>query len=314
MSNGLHNAASGSQSAAGVSGIRGLRGSIVAIVTPMLEDGSLDLPALRALIDWHVAEGTNGIVVVGTSGESPTVTVEEHKLLIKTAVEHAAGRIAMIAGAGGNSTAEAVALADYAKQVGADATLQVVPYYNKPSQEGMFRHFSTIAERVDLPVILYNVPGRTVADLANETILRLARVPGIIGVKDATGNLDRGIHLIKHAPSDFAIYSGDDATATALMLMGGHGNISVTANVAPRLMAELCRAAIAGEARAAREIHMTLLALHRHLFIEANPIPVKWALQQLGRIQGGIRLPLTPLDARYHDTVRAALQEAGLRG
>jgi 4-hydroxy-tetrahydrodipicolinate synthase len=307
MSNGIH-------SAAGVSGIRALRGSIVAIVTPMHEDGSLDLAALKALIDWHVAEGTAGIVVVGTSGESPTVNVDEHKLLIKTAVEHAAGRIAMIAGAGGNSTVEAVALADYARQVGADATLQVVPYYNKPTQEGMFRHFSTIAEKVDLPIILYNVPGRTVADLANETILRLAEVPGIIGVKDATGNLDRGIHLIKHAPAGFAIYSGDDATATALMLMGGHGNISVTANVAPRLMSDLCRAAIAGEARVAREIHMKLLALHRHLFIEANPIPVKWALQQLGRIQGGIRLPLTPLDARYHEIVRGALQEAGLAG
>jgi 4-hydroxy-tetrahydrodipicolinate synthase len=308
MSNGI------SSNAARDAGIRGLRGSIVAIVTPMLEDGALDLPGLRALIDWHIAEGTDGIVIVGTSGESPTVTVDEHKLLIKTAVEHAAGRIPMIAGAGGNSTVEAVALTDYAKQVGADATLQVVPYYNKPTQEGMFRHFSTIAERVDLPIILYNVPGRTVADMSNETILRLARVPGIIGVKDATGNLDRGIRLIKDAPRGFSIYSGDDATATALMLMGGHGNISVTANVAPRLMADLCRAAIAADAAAAREIHMLLLALHGHLFIEANPIPVKWALQQLGRIQGGIRLPLTPLDARYHETVRAALQEAGLRG
>jgi 4-hydroxy-tetrahydrodipicolinate synthase len=308
MSNGI------SSNAARDAGIRGLRGSIVAIVTPMLEDGALDLPGLRALIDWHIAEGTDGIVIVGTSGESPTVTVDEHKLLIKTAVEHAAGRIPMIAGAGGNSTAEAVTLTDYAKQVGADATLQVVPYYNKPTQEGMFRHFSTIAERVDLPIILYNVPGRTVADMSNETILRLARVPGIIGVKDATGNLDRGIQLIKHAPSGFSIYSGDDATATALMLMGGHGNISVTANVAPRAMADLCRAAIAADAKAAREIHMLLLALHGHLFIEANPIPVKWALQQLGKIQGGIRLPLTPLDVRYHETVRSALQEAGLRG
>jgi len=312
MSNGISSNAA--RDAGAVSGIRGLRGSIVAIVTPMLEDGSLDLPGLRTLIDWHVAEGTDGIVIVGTTGESPTVTVDEHKLLIKTAVEYAAGRIPMIAGAGGNSTVEAVALTDYAKQVGADATLQVVPYYNKPSQEGMFRHFSTIAERVDLPIILYNVPGRTVADMSNETILRLAQVPGIIGVKDATGNLDRGIQLIKHAPSGFAIYSGDDATATALMLMGGHGNISVTANVAPRAMADLCRAALAADAKSAREIHMTVLGLHRHLFIEANPIPVKWALQQLGKIQGGIRLPLTPLDVRYHETVRSALQEAGLRG
>jgi len=297
-----------------VSAIHGLRGSIVAIVTPMLEDGSLDLPGLRTLIDWHVAEGTNGIVIVGTSGESPTVTVDEHKMLIKTAVEYADGRIPMIAGSGGNSTVEAIALTDYAKQVGADASLQVVPYYNKPTQEGMFRHFSMIAERVDLPMILYNVPGRTVADMSNETILRLAQVPGIIGVKDATGNLDRGIQLVKHAPSGFSIYSGDDATATALILMGAHGNISVTANVAPRAMADLCRAALAADTKTAREIHMKLLGLHRHLFIEANPIPVKWALQQLGKIQGGIRLPLTPLDVRYHETVRSALQEAGLRG
>jgi len=287
-------------------------GSIVAIVTPMLADGSLDLPGLRSLIDWHIAEGTAAIVIVGTSGESPTVSVDEHTLLIKTAVAHAARRVPIIAGAGGNSTVEAVALTEYAKQVGADATLQVVPYYNKPTQEGMYRHFSTIAERVDLPVILYNVPGRTVADLSHDTVLRLAQVPGIVGVKDATGNLDRGINLIKHVPRHFAVYSGDDPTATALMLMGGHGNISVTANVAPRAMAELCRAAIAGDARTARELHMKVLALHRHLFIEANPIPVKWALQQLGKIESGIRLPLTPLDACYHDIVRSALQEAGL--
>ncbi|WP_158901688.1 4-hydroxy-tetrahydrodipicolinate synthase [Burkholderia sp. L27(2015)] len=293
-------------------GVPAVTGSIVAIVTPMLADGSLDLPGLRSLIDWHVAEGTAAIVIVGTSGESPTVSVDEHTLLIKTAVDHAARRVPIIAGAGGNSTVEAVALTEYAKQVGADATLQVVPYYNKPTQEGMYRHFSTIAERVDLPVILYNVPGRTVADLSHDTVLRLAQVPGIVGVKDATGNLDRGINLIKHAPRHFAIYSGDDPTATALMLMGGHGNISVTANVAPRAMAELCRAAIAGDARTARELHMKVLALHRHLFIEANPIPVKWALQQLGKIESGIRLPLTPLDASYHDIVRSALQEAGL--
>jgi len=231
MSNEISSSAA--QNTGAVSGIRGLRGSIVAIVTPMLEDGSLDLPGLRTLIDWHVAEGTDGIVIVGTSGESPTVTVDEHKLLIKTAVEYAAGRIPMIAGSGGNSTVEAIALTDYAKQVGADASLQVVPYYNKPTQEGMFRHFSMIAERVDLPMILYNVPGRTVADMSNETILRLAQVPGIIGVKDATGNLDRGIQLVKHAPSGFSIYSGDDATATALILMGAHGNISVTYVVQP---------------------------------------------------------------------------------
>ncbi|MBI0327962.1 4-hydroxy-tetrahydrodipicolinate synthase [Burkholderia plantarii] len=288
------------------------RGSIPAIVTPMLEDGSLDLPAFRKLIDWHIEEGTNGLVVVGTSGESATLSVDEHVLTIKTAVEHTAKRIPIIAGAGGNSTSEAIELARHAKSVGADATLQVVPYYNKPTQEGMFRHFQAIAEAVDLPVILYNVPGRTVADMANETILRLAEVPGIVGVKDATGNIDRAAQLIKAAPAGFGIYSGDDPTAIALMLLGGHGNISVTANVAPRAMSELCRAAIAADAKTAREIHLKLLSLHKHLFAEANPIPVKWALQEMGRIRGGIRLPLTPLDERYHDVVRGALREAGI--
>jgi 4-hydroxy-tetrahydrodipicolinate synthase len=291
-----------------------IRGSIPAIVTPMHEDGSLDLPAFRKLIDWHAEEGSNGLVVVGTSGESATLSVDEHILMVKTAVEHTAKRFPIIAGAGGNSTSEAVELAKAAKEVGADATLQVVPYYNKPTQEGMYQHFRRIAESVDLPVILYNVPGRTVADMNHDTVLRLADVPGIVGVKEATGNIDRAANLIKYAPAHFAIYSGDDPTAIALMLLGGHGNISVTANVAPRAMSELCRAAIAADAKAAREIHMLLLALHGHLFIEANPIPVKWALQQLGKIQGGIRLPLTPLDVRYHETVRSALQEAGLRG
>ncbi|MEM5405830.1 MULTISPECIES: 4-hydroxy-tetrahydrodipicolinate synthase [Paraburkholderia] len=291
-----------------------LQGSIPAIVTPMHEDGSLDLPAFRKLIDWHVEEGTDALVVVGTSGESATLDVEEHILMIETAVEHAAGRMPIIAGAGGNSTAEAIELTKHAKEVGAQASLQVVPYYNKPTQEGMYRHFAKIAEDVDLPVILYNVPGRTVADMANETILRLAEVPGIIAVKEATGNIDRAAHLIKHAPKGFKIFSGDDPTAIALMLLGGHGNISVTANVAPRQMSDLCKAALAGDAKTAREIHMKLLSLHKNLFIESNPIPVKWALQELGRIEGGIRLPLTPLDARYHDVVRAALREAGLAG
>ncbi len=289
-----------------------IRGSIPAIVTPMLEDGSLDLPAFRKLIDWHIAEGTNALVVVGTSGESATLSVDEHILMIETAVEHAAKRIPIVAGAGGNSTAEAIELTKRAQAVGADATLQVVPYYNKPTQEGMYRHFKAIAEAVDLPVILYNVPGRTVADMSNETILRLAQVPGIIGVKEATGNIDRAAHLIKEAPAGFAIYSGDDPTAVALMLLGGHGNISVTANVAPRAMSDLCRAALAGDAKSAREIHLKLWSLHKNLFIESNPIPVKWALQQMGRIEGGIRLPLTPLDARYHEAVRAALVEAGV--
>ncbi len=289
-----------------------IRGSIVAIITPMKDDGSLDLPALKKLIDWHIAEGTNSIVIVGTSGESATVSVEEHKQLIKETVDHAAGRIPIIAGSGANSTSEAIALTRHAREVGADATLQVVPYYNKPTQEGMFRHFSAIAEEGGLPVILYNVPGRTVADMSNDTILRLAEVPNIIGVKDATGNLDRGVHLIKDAPAGFSIYSGDDPTAIALMLMGGHGNISVTANVAPRAMSELCRAALAGDARTAREIHLRLLGLHRHLFAESNPIPAKWALQQMGKIEGGIRLPLTPLAPQFHDVVRAAMREAGL--
>jgi 4-hydroxy-tetrahydrodipicolinate synthase len=289
-----------------------IRGSIVAIVTPMHEDGSLDLPALRKLIDWHIAEGTDSLVVVGTSGESATVTVDEHRSLIRETVAHVAGRIPVIAGSGGNSTAEAIALTRYAREVGADASLQVVPYYNKPTQEGMFRHFSAIAEEGGLPLILYNVPGRTVADMSNDTILRLAEVPNIVGVKDATGNLDRGIRLVKDAPAGFSIYSGDDPTAIALMLMGGHGNISVTANVAPRAMAELCRAALAGDARTAREIHLRLLGLHRHLFAESNPIPVKWVLQQMGKIEGGIRLPLTPLATPFHDVVRAAMREAGL--
>jgi 4-hydroxy-tetrahydrodipicolinate synthase len=289
-----------------------IRGSIPAIVTPMLEDGSLDLPAFRQLIDWHVAEGTDALVVVGTSGESATLSVNEHTLMIQTAVEHAAGRFPIIAGAGGNSTVEAIELTKRAKDLGADATLQVVPYYNKPTQEGIYRHFAKIAESVELPVILYNVPGRTVADMSNETILRLAQVPGIIGVKDATGNIDRAAHLIKAAPAHFSIFSGDDPTAIALMLLGGHGNISVTANVAPRAMSDLCKAALAGDVQTARDIHMKLLSLHKNLFIEANPIPVKWALEQMGRMKGGIRLPLTPLDARCHEAVRSALVEAGL--
>jgi 4-hydroxy-tetrahydrodipicolinate synthase len=289
-----------------------IRGSIPAIVTPMHEDGSLDLPAFRKLIDWHAQEGSNGLVVVGTSGESATLSVDEHILMVKTAVEHTAKRFPIIAGAGGNSTSEAVELAKAAKEVGADATLQVVPYYNKPTQEGMYQHFRKIAESVDLPVILYNVPGRTVADMNHDTVLRLADVPGIVGVKEATGNIDRAANLIKYAPAHFAIYSGDDPTAIALMLLGGHGNISVTANVAPRAMSELCRAALAGDAITARKIHLSLLSLHKQMFCESNPIPAKWALAALGRMEGGIRLPLTPLDARYHDAVRDALRETGL--
>ncbi|MGZ3253519.1 MAG: 4-hydroxy-tetrahydrodipicolinate synthase [Burkholderiaceae bacterium] len=287
-----------------------IQGSIVAIVTPMQADGSLDLPGLRKLIDWHIAEGTDGIVIVGTTGESPTVTVKEHCELIKIAVEHAAKRIPIIAGTGGNSTEEAIELTRYAKQVGADASLQVVPYYNRPTQEGMYQHFKKIAEAVDLPVILYNVPGRTVADMSNETILRLAQVPGIIGVKDATGNLARGTDLIRLAPKSFAVYSGDDATAMALILCGAKGNISVTANVAPRAMHELCVAAQNLNVAKAIELNNKLLPLHNKLFVEPNPVPVKWAMQEMGLIPQGIRLPLVPLAAEYHETVRAALRES----
>ncbi|QCX48201.1 4-hydroxy-tetrahydrodipicolinate synthase [Ralstonia pseudosolanacearum] len=289
-----------------------ISGSLVAIVTPMHEDGSLDFPSLRSLIDWHIAEGTDGIVIVGTSGESPTVSVGEHRELIRVAVEQVNKRIPVIAGTGGNSTTEAVELTAYAKSVGADASLQVVPYYNKPTQEGMYLHFRKVAESVDLPVILYNVPGRTVADMSVDTMLRLAQVPGVMGVKEATGNIDRAAQLIKAAPASFKIYSGDDPTAIALMLLGGHGNISVTANVAPRAMHELCAAAMRGDVETARRIHMQLLSVHKNLFVESNPIPVKWALQAMGKMAGGIRLPLTPLAAQYQEVVRASLQDAGL--
>ena len=289
-----------------------IQGSIVAIVTPMHADGSLDLPGLRNLIDWHIAEGTDGIVIVGTTGESPTVSVEEHCELIKVAVEHVAKRVPVIAGTGGNSTAEAIELTRYAKEVGADASLQVVPYYNRPTQEGMYQHFKKIAEAVDLPVILYNVPGRTVADMSNETIVRLAQVPGIIGVKDATGNLARGTDLLRLAPQSFAVYSGDDATAMALMFCGAKGNISVTANVAPRAMHELCVAAMQGEIARAIEINNRMLPLHNKLFVEPNPVPVKWAMAAMGKIPSGIRLPLVPLAQEYEETVRTALREAAV--
>ena len=289
-----------------------ITGSIVAVVTPMFPDGSLDRQAFTRLIDLHIAEGTDALVVVGTTGESPTVPVEEHCELIRLAVEHAAGRLPIIAGTGGNSTQEAIALARFAKEAGAQAHLSVVPYYNKPTQEGLYRHFRAIAEAVELPLILYNVPGRTVADMNNDTVLRLAEVPNIAGIKDATGDIGRGSELAARAPAGFALYTGDDLTALAFLLMGGHGVISVTANVAPRQMHQMCEAALAGRLDEARAINRTLLGLHRQLFCEANPIPVKWALQQMGKIQSGIRLPLVPLSESCHARVRAALQQAGI--
>ncbi|MDR0717788.1 MAG: 4-hydroxy-tetrahydrodipicolinate synthase [Azoarcus sp.] len=289
-----------------------ITGSIVAIVTPMLSAGGLDFPRLHRLIDWHIGEGTDAIVVVGTTGESPTVNVDEHRELIRLAVEHAAGRVPVIAGTGCNSTAEGVELARYAREAGAAAHLSVVPYYNRPTQEGLYRHFHTIAEAVELPLILYNVPGRTVTDLDNDTILRLAEVPNIVGIKEATGKIERACELIEHAPRGFALYSGDDATAAAFMLLGGHGVVSVTANVAPRAMHELCVAARAGDARRAREINARLLGLHRHLFCEANPIPVKWALARMGLIEEGLRLPLTVLSPSCHERVLGAMRRAGI--
>ena len=289
-----------------------IKGSIVAIVTPMFEDGSLDKDSLRKLLDWHVAEGTDGIVIVGTTGESATVSPEEHCELIRLTVEHIAGRIPVIAGSGGNSTAEAIALTRHAKDVGADATLQVVPYYNRPTQEGMYRHFKAIAEAVEIPVILYNVPGRTVADMANETVVRLSSVDNIVGIKDATGNIGRGTELLRMVDKSFGVYSGDDASAVALMLCGGAGNISVTANVAPRLMKDMCDAALSGQAARAVEINNRVLSLHSKLFVEPNPVPVKWALTEMGKMPSGLRLPLAPLSAQYHDTVRAALRESGV--
>lgn len=289
-----------------------LKGSLVAIVTPMFEDGGLDFERLRELVDFHVREGTDGIVVVGTTGESPTVDFEEHCLLIQAVVEHAAGRIKVIAGTGANSTSEAIELTQYADRAGVDACLLVVPYYNKPTQEGMYRHFRAIAEAVGVPQILYNVPGRTGCDLSNDTALRLAQISNIVGIKDATGSLERATDLILRAPSDFALYSGDDATALPFMLMGGHGVISVTANAAPRLMHEMCQAAFRGDLETARSINAKLFGLHQKLFVEANPIPVKWVVAQMGLIGHGIRLPLTPLSEPHHETLRQAMRQAGV--
>jgi len=291
-----------------------LLGSIVALVTPMTEDGRIDFDGLRGLIDWHIAEGTDCIGVVGTTGESPTVSMAENCEVIRVAVEHAAGRVPVLAGTGANNTAEAIELSRFAKQVGADCHLSVVPYYNKPSQEGIYRHFCAVAEAVDLPLVLYNVPSRTVADMLPETVLRLAQVPGVVGVKEASGNIERACWLIKQAPKGFAIYSGDDATAVALMLLGGHGNVSVTANVAPRLMHELCMAALEGDVRRAREIHLRLLPLHKQLFCEPSPSPTKWALSQMGRCGPQVRLPLLPLTESGEALVRQALHASGVLG
>ncbi|WP_439114986.1 4-hydroxy-tetrahydrodipicolinate synthase [Hydrogenophaga sp.] len=290
-----------------------ITGSIVALVTPLLEDGSVDYPTLRKLIDWHIAEGTDCIGVVGTTGESPTVTVEEHCEIIRVSVEQAAKRVPIMAGCGANSTAEAIELARFAQKVGADCQLQVVPYYNKPTQEGQYQHFKAIAEATgDLPIVLYNVPGRSVADMSVETALRLAQVPGVVGIKEATGNIERAQWLIREAPEGFAIYSGDDPTAVALMLCGGQGNVSVTANIAPRLMHELCVAAIAGDVKRAMDIQFRLMPVHKNLFVEANPIPLKWAMARMGLCNETMRLPLTPMSRALVPVVENALQDSGL--
>jgi 4-hydroxy-tetrahydrodipicolinate synthase len=290
-----------------------ITGSIVALATPMHDDGSVDYDALRRLIDWHVEQGTDCIGVVGTTGESPTVDVDEHHEIIRVSVQHARGRVPIMAGTGANSTAEAIEMARFARSIGADCQLQVVPYYNKPTQEGIYRHFQAVAEAVPgLPMVLYNVPGRTVADMQHETVLRLAQVPGIVGIKEATGNIERAQWLIRDVPQGFAVYSGDDPTAVALMLCGGQGNVSVTANVAPRAMSQLCKAAIAGDARGAMEIQRRLMPVHKWLFVEANPIPVKWAMAKMGLCGPALRLPMTPLSQQHHAGVEAALRAAGL--
>ena len=292
-----------------------ITGSIVALATPFQADGSVDYPALRKLVDWHIEQGTDCVCVVGTTGESPTVNVEEHCEIIRVAVEQAhahSRRIPIMAGCGANSTAEAIELARFAKSVGADCQLQVVPYYNRPTQEGQYQHFCTIAQAVDLPMVLYNVPGRTVADMAHATVLRLAQVPGIVGIKEATGNIERALWLIKEKPAHFALYSGDDPTSVALMLCGGQGNVSVTANIAPRLMHEMCMAAIAGDARRAMEIQLSLLPVHKHLFVEANPIPLKWAMARMQLCGPTLRLPMTALDSANEPVLEGALKACGL--
>ena len=293
--------------------MQAITGSIVALVTPFLPDGQIDYQGLRKLVDWHVEQGTQCIGVVGTTGEAPTVAVDEHIEIIRVAVEQAAGRVPVMAGCGANSTAEAIHLARSAKSVGADCQLQVVPYYNKPTQEGQYLHFKQIAEAVgDLPMVLYNVPGRTVASMDHDTVLRLTQIPGIVGIKEATGDMARAQWLLRDVPDGFAVYSGDDLTAVALMLCGGHGNISVTANVAPAQMQALCKAAMAGERDEAMRLQKQLLPLHKSLFVESNPIPVKWAMQRMGLCDGDLRLPLTPLSKVHHAVVENALKSVGL--
>lgn len=289
-----------------------ISGSMVAIVTPMDAHGALDWQALSRLVDFHLQEGTDALVVVGTSGESATLNVEEHVEVIRRVVEQVKGRIPVIAGTGANCTREAVELTSNAKNVGADACLLVTPYYNKPTQEGLYQHFKHIAEAVAIPQILYNVPGRTVCDMLADTVVRLSAVPNIVGIKEATGDIARAKDIIARVPSDFYVYSGDDATAYELMLAGGKGNISVTANIAPRAMHELCQLAMAGDAAGAKALNDRLMLLHENLFLEANPIPVKWALQQMGLIEQGIRLPLTWFSEQYHDTLRQAMRQSGI--
>ena len=289
-----------------------ITGSLVALVTPMHINGEIDWSALKSLVEWHIAEGTHGIVAVGTTGESATLTVDEHCAVIKAVIATVNGRIPVIAGTGANSTREAIELTQSAKDAGADACLLVTPYYNKPTQEGLYQHYKAVAEAVAIPQILYNVPGRTGVDMHNATVARLAGIPNIVGIKDATGNLVRGQELINLVSDKMAVYSGDDGTAYELILLGAKGNISVTANVAPKAMSAVCEAALAGNAELAKQLNAPLTTLHHDLFVESNPIPVKWALVHMGRMEAGIRLPLTPLAENCHNTVINALQQAGI--
>lgn len=292
-----------------------IKGSIVALVTPMTTTGEIDWEALHRLVEFHLENGTDAIVAAGTTGEPTTMSFDEHFDVIRKVVEQVNGRIPVIAGTGANSTSEAVELTQFAKKVGADYCLSVTPYYNKPTQEGLFQHFKAVAEASDLPVILYNVPGRTAVDLHNETVVRLSQLPNIVAIKDATGDVERGKELMDRLKgTDFLLFSGDDLTAADFILQGGHGNISVTANVAPRQMSELCAAALSGDASTAHQINTRLMPLHRALFVESNPIPVKWAVHEMGMIETGIRLPLTILSPQYHATVREAMQHAGIIG